>query len=181
MNSDKLVSIVGHSLVPHTIEPVDGARIEIFRLPGAKVSTFNSNPQLANVLSWHHDLTILFLGGNDINDYCIPSEIARNIENLVEIIHHNCASHISLVLIEHRNPPPGNRFNVTAKNYNRIANNINKRLKRKLKNKTYVNFLSIGAKPFRQGVTDGIHFDAESRIQLKQKFRNTIKHFIDNN
>ena len=99
---------------------------------------------------------------------------------MVEGIHGCCGSQICLVLIEHNNPPPNNRFNVTATEYNTIANNINKRLKRKLKNKEYVRFISVAAKPFQLRVTDGVHFDEHSKDALIRKLRNTIKHCLDN-
>lgn len=176
----KVVKIVGHSLVPSFIEPVEGTSIEIFRSPGAKVSTFQSNQLLSNVLTIPHDLTILFIGGNDIHNNCTPSLISSNIEHLIEQVHSYCGSFIYFVLLEHRDPPIGNRFNIDADQYNRVANNINKRLKRKYKNASYVKFLSVSAKPFQRGVTDGIHFDRESEIHLRRKLRNTIKRFIEN-
>ena len=166
MSNDKLISIVGHSLVPRSVGGVTGSEIRIFRSPGAKVSRFESDPTLASVLDWSHDLTILFLGGNDINDDCIPSEIARDLQHVIELIHNRCNSSIALILIEKRNPTPNNRFNVTAASYNRIASNINNRLKRSYKNKPYVRFLSVGAKPFQQRLPDGVHFDDDTRVHL---------------
>lgn len=179
MNRDKLVAVVGHSLVPNSIGSVNGANIKIFRSPGALVSTFDSNHVLTEVLNWPHDLTILFLGGNDIKDGCIASQITNHIKDLIEKIHTNCQSHIAFVLIEHRNPPPRNRFGVTASQYNRVANSINNRLKREYKRTSYVQFLSVGAKPFQQGTTDGVHFDETTKAHLKIKFRNTIKYFVE--
>ena len=177
MSSSKLVAIVGHSLVPPSIGTIDGTVIRVFRSPGARVANFDRNSTLNDVLSWCHDITILFIGGND-NDDCIPAEIANNIIQVVEKIHAYCGSHICLVLIEHRNPLPGNRFNVTASNYNRIANNINNRLKRKFKRKDYVRFISVSAKPFQVGVTDGVHFDEDSKAEIvsnKSALLTTIK------
>ena len=180
MSTDKLISIVGHSLVPHSIGSVSGSEIRIFRSPGAKASGFDSNQALSSVLNWTHDLTILFLGGNDINDHCIPSKIATDLQNIIQQIHTYCNSCIAVVLIENRNPPANNRFNVTAVNYKRIASNVNSRLKRFSKNKSYVKLVSVGAKPF-QNTTDGVHFDNETKGHLIQKFRNTIRRFIDCN
>lgn len=179
MSRDKLVSIVGHSLVPSSIGDIEGTVIRVFRSPGARVANFNTNSTLNEVLHWRHDITILFIGGNDINDDCVPADITKDIIEVVEKIHVYCGSHICLVLLEHRNPPPNNRFNVTASKYNRIANNINNRLKRKLKSKEYVRFVSVSAKPFQVGVTDGVHFDVESREALRRKLRNAIKHCLD--
>ncbi len=177
--TDKAVIVLGHSLVPRSIGTVNGANIEILRSPGAKVYSFTTNPVLSKILNIPHDFTILFLGGNDINDNCVPSVIAQDIQNVIEQIHSYCGSHIAFVLIEHREPPPNNRFNVTATSYNRIANNINNRLKRKLKNKPYVRFLSVGAKPFHHGTTDGIHFDRDTNNHLKLKLQNSIQRFVD--
>ena len=181
MSVQKQVAIVGHSLVPLNLRSVPGAEIRIFRAPGAKVANFESNRTLNAVLQWPHDLTIRFIGGNDIYDGCIPSSIATNIQNVIEQIHEYCKSDIAFVLIENRDPPLGNRFNVSATQYNRVANNINNRLKRKYKTKPYIKFLSVGAKPFQRGVTDGIHFDSETRFHLERKLRNTIARYINDN
>ena len=135
MCAEKSIAIVGHSLVPRSIGTVNGANIRIFRCPGSKASAFESSP-LSSVLQWPHDLTILFLGGNDVHDGCIPCNIVRDIEAVVELIHTYCHSHIALVLLEYRNPPLNNRFNVTPSQYRRIANSINNRLKRKYRNKS---------------------------------------------
>lgn len=180
MNAEKRVAVVGHSLVPRDLGYIRGAEIKIFRSPGARVSNFE-NGTLSEVLRWPHDLSILFLGGNDIYDGCVPSRIARDIKRMIELVHEHCGSQIAFVLLEHRNPPTRNRFNVSADQYNRVANNINNRLKRKYKNKSYIRFLSVGAKPFQRGVTDGVHFDAETKAHLKQKLRNTIVRFIQAN
>lgn len=180
MNTNKSIAIVGHSLVPQTIGTIGAATVDIYRSPGGKVSSFETNNVLSSVLHKPHDLTILFIGGNDINDDCVPSNIAKDIQHTVELIHSHCDSHIALVLIEYRNPRPGNRFNVTASKYRRIANNINNRLKRKFKSTSYVQFISVGAKPFQYGVTrDGVHFDENSKTQIKHKFRNCIRYFLN--
>ena len=177
MSSNKLVALVGHSLVPSSIGTIDDTVIRTFRSPGVRVTNFDSNSTLNVVLNWRHD--ILFIGGNDINDNCISAEIPNNIIQVVERIHVYCNSYICLVLIKHRNPSPNNRFNVTTSKYNRIANNINNRLKRKLKKKDYVSFISVSAEPFQVGVTDGVYFDEESKAALRRKFRNAIKHCLD--
>lgn len=179
MNEDKLIAVVGHSLVPRSIKPVDGAKISIYRAPGAKACNFESNEALSSVLSFPHDLTIIFIGGNDIYNNCTPSYITHNIQTLIEQVHDYCHSHICFILLESRHPPVGNRFNIDAEQYNKVANNINNRLKRKYKNKTYVQFLSVGAKPFQHGVTDGVHFDFEAKAHLQLKIRNTIKRFVE--
>ena len=180
MGNDKRIAVVGHSLVPRDLGLIPGAQVKIFRSPGARVTDFEARHELNSVLNWPHDLTILFLGGNDIHDGCVPSAITNNISSLIEQIHHYCDSQVAYILIEHRNPPQGNRFNVSAEQYNRVCNSINKRLKKKHKNKPYICFLSIGAKPYQSGVTDGVHFNEETRFHLVRKLRNTIMRFIEN-
>ena len=181
MSANQRVAVVGHSLVPRDLGYIPGATVRIFRSPGAKASNFETNYILREALEWSHDLTILFIGGNDIYDGCVPSRITNDIQNVIEQIHEYCESQIAFVLVEHRNPPPRNRFNVSADQYNRVSNIINNRLKRKYKNKSYMRFLSVGAKPFQDGVTDGVHFDAETKLHLKQKFINTIVRFVRGN
>lgn len=160
-------------MVPTHIDPVEGVKIDIFRAPGARISNFNSNQTLARVLNYPYDLTILFFGGNDMHNNCIPSVNFNNIQNVIEQIHSYCNSHICFVILEHRNLVRGNWFNIDTDQYNKVVNNINNRLKRKYKNKSYVQFLSITAKPFQQGVVNGIHFNrVPGRFEVEIKKHN---------
>ncbi len=175
----KTIAIVGHSLAPPRIEPVEGADIHIYRSPGGKVASFENDSKLNGVLTSSYDLVIIFLGGNDVHNNCNPSQITDNIKGVIEQVRTHCNSHIAFVLLEHRSPKQGNRFNIDEDQYNRVANSINNRLKRSYKNKSYVQFLSISAKPFQNGVTDGIHFNRETKLHLERKLRNTIMRFVN--
>ena len=73
-------------MIPPSIGSIDGRLIRTFRSPGARVATFDTNVTLNAVLNWRHDITVLFIGGNDINDSCIPAEISSNIIQVVERI-----------------------------------------------------------------------------------------------
>lgn len=172
--------MVGHSLVPPHLLPIEGARVDIYRSPGAKAANFETDTRLANVLGYIYDLVIVFLGGNDVHNDCVPSQITDNIKCVIEQIHANCYAQIAFILLEHRVPKPGNRFNIDVDQYNKVSNNINNRLKRAYKRKPYVQFLSIGAKPFRNNLTDGVHFNDESKLHLRLKLINTITRFVAN-
>ena len=65
-------------MVPPSIGTIDGTLIRTFRSPGARVATFDTNVTLNAVLNWRHDITVLFIGGNDISDSCIPAEISKH-------------------------------------------------------------------------------------------------------
>lgn len=111
----------------------------------------------------------------------IPSNIAHYTEAVIEMIHTYCYSHIALLLMEHQNFPPNNWYTVASSQYRRVANKINNKLKRKYKNKSYAQFLSVGVKPFQLSITDGIHVNQEAHYHLRLKFCKTIRYFIQNN
>lgn len=59
------ISLVGHSQVPKELN-FPNAEIRIFRAPGGKAQFFHENELMNRVLNWEHDLSIVWLGSNDV-------------------------------------------------------------------------------------------------------------------
>ena len=72
------ISVVGHSQVPKKLE-VEDAEIRIFRGPGDRADNFHNDTRMSEVLNWEHDLCILWIGSNDIDQESRPKDIAENI------------------------------------------------------------------------------------------------------
>ena len=162
------VALVGHSLIPRHLY-VDRCEIRIFRAPGARTHEFGRNDALRPALDWQHDLTILYLGGNDVTPTCRVKKIADNIEKLVKTFQERCESEVAIVLLEKRyvgyeelGIPVGVRLpRISESHYKTVASAINTRLKRRLRGHK---FFHHGARPFTVRLQpDGVHFNSQAR------------------
>ena len=79
------VSLVGHSQLPYELY-VEGAEIKIFRAPGGRADSFFNDERLNSVLNWPHDLCILWLGSNDIEEDTVVGEVVDNITEIIDEI-----------------------------------------------------------------------------------------------
>ena len=79
------ISVVGHSQIPKKLE-VENTEIRIFRAPGGRADNFNNDTRMNEVLNWKHDLCILWIGSNDIDQESKPKDIVENISQIVESI-----------------------------------------------------------------------------------------------
>ena len=95
------VSLVGHSQIPRSLN-VDNVNLRVFRAPGGHAHSFDSDHRLNQVLSWEHDLCILWLGSNDIASGIDPGLLAEKILNSALEIERNCGAIVRICLIEPR-------------------------------------------------------------------------------
>ena len=79
------ISVVGHSQIPKKLE-VENTEIRIFRAPGGRADNLNNDTGMNEVLNWKHDLCILWIGSNDIDQESKPKDIVENISQIVESI-----------------------------------------------------------------------------------------------
>ena len=77
--------MVGHSQLPPQLSVPD-TEINIYHAPGGKATTFFSDERLNEVLTWTHDLCILWLGSNDIREDSVLQEIVNDLVDVVESI-----------------------------------------------------------------------------------------------
>lgn len=76
------VAVIGDSQAPLNFTSYRDVEVHIFRKSGAQLHHM-SVPPLNQTLTWHHDISILFLRGNNIS-INTPKEITQNI---IETVH----------------------------------------------------------------------------------------------
>ena len=84
-------ALVGHSQIPQQLGFPNG-EIKMFRGPGAKASTFFHNSRMNDVLKWEHDLTILWIGSNDIGSHTELETVFNFIKEIYQAIQENYQS-----------------------------------------------------------------------------------------
>lgn len=166
------VALVGHSQLPRQLN-VDhrGVVVRSFRAPGARANEFQNIPRLQAALAWPHDLTILWLGSNDVRDHSQPDDIANTIQAIVTTFERERGSEVAIVLLEPRRYDP--RLGISPRRYRLISNGINQRLIRRNRSRDTIHF---SARPFVDGLSrDGVHFGPETRIHVNRKLESLIK------
>ena len=77
------VSVLGHSNVPREPLEVYGCEVRTYRSPGAHAATFDENPTFRPVLEWQHELSVLFIGSNDVTPNTEVFEVTEAIKHAV--------------------------------------------------------------------------------------------------
>ena len=119
------VSLVGHSQLPEELS-MNNVEIQIYRAPGGRADNFFDDERLNDVLNWEHDLCLLWLGSNDIDNETRPRDIANNIIEVIESIEENCQAVVWICLVEPRFYTDG--F-MTEEDYRKVQRKIYKILK----------------------------------------------------
>ena len=172
------VAIVGHSQIPFDFPDISRVALRIFRLPGGRLGDFEKDSIFKESFNWAHDLTILFIGGNDIP--ALSNElIVRKLIDLVDRYKALGSRNVVVTLIEPREYSLGNRFGIDNELYKHSMNFINRKIKRLSKSRHF-RILNINARPFQYGHTpDGVHFDLESRYAIIDKMKNCIARHLE--
>jgi len=156
------VSLVGHSQLPPQLSVPD-TEINIYRAPGGKATTFFSDERLNDVLTWTHDLCILWLGSNDIREDSVPQEIVNDLVEVVESIEESCGAIVKVCLVEPRFYP-GEDY-MTHETYKKVQRSINRKLQRRLSN----DFLHFNSHSWINSLSgDGVHWDAEGKQLIRK-------------
>lgn len=167
------VSLVGHSQIPKSLH-VPGAEIRIFRAPGGRAASFFSDVRMSDVLQWNHDLCILWLGSNDIADGIVLSELSSTIQEIVVAIEEQCEATVCVCLVEPR--LYGDFAPISAEDYKKVQNAVNKRLKRKLENQ-HIHFNTTAF--VEELSSDGVHWTDEGRERVENKLKTVIEGYLD--
>lgn len=163
------VAIVGHCQVPRSLDvEIENTEVRIFRAPGAKVENFFSDDRMGQILLWKHELTILWMGSNDINPNTKACELTQKILEIGRIIEQICGSKVIIVEIENRLYQASNPV-ISNERYKKIKRAINRAL---LKSKKFfcINFNGF---EFTLG-RDGMHFETSSKDLIQQKLARFI-------
>ena len=173
------VAIIGHSQVPRNfIQAIDDVEIRIYRKPGARLARFEDYEEFEEVFNWHHDLNIIFMGGNDI-----PQMSAGDIaQQLIALAGRFVAlgQDATLVLIE---PRQYTGFSQEyADNYKLEMLRVNRKIKRKTqRNTACYTLINYTASPYQTGHRlDGVHFTPLCQAYIKAKMINCILHHKNN-
>lgn len=168
------VVIGGHSQLP-VIPNLNHTEISICKLSGGKLSDFWSHPNFQCMRDKNYDLAILFLGGNDVNDSCKPSNIVSDIIHITEYLQQR-NTNVVVTLLEPRQYSSNNRFGISPNTYEKVSKSVNKGLNKILK-KRNVRTINLGARPFNEGHSrDGVHFNSTAKYYIAAKIKNCIEH-----
>lgn len=157
------VAVVGHSQVPRSFDAVANTEVRLYRAPGARARNFFEDNRLNQVLEWKHDLTIVWIGSNDINPNTQPRELTDLILNIGKVIEQNCCSKVIVVEIENRLYQSRHPI-ISSERYKKIKRSVNTLL---LRSKQFlcINFNNL---MFTLG-RDGVHFETSAKTLIKQK------------
>lgn len=163
------VSIVGHSQVPRCLE-ISCAEIKCFRALGGRADSFFKDIRLLDVCNWKHDLSILWIGSNDIAHGINPSQLTAKIKEIVRVIEQECGAIVCVCLIEPRFYS-GERP-ISTSNYKKVQHSVNRKLKRVLNNQV-IHFNSLSYSTALSG--DGVHWSKDGREKVEGKLKTVIK------
>ncbi len=93
------IALVGHSQIPQQFS-FPGAHIIIFRAPGAKASSFFEDTRMNQVPEWEHDLTILWIGSNDIASNIDPEILINHNKEICHTIEEDCQCVVYVCQVE---------------------------------------------------------------------------------
>lgn len=167
------VSLVGHSQIPKSLD-VDRVDVRIFRAPGGHAHSFDSDHRLNQVLNWEHDLSILWLGSNDIASGIDPGLLAEKVLDIAREIERNCGAIVRICLIEPR--VYSRRGPISSEEYKKVQNSVNKRIKR-VKKYRVIQFNTLSFQETLSG--DGTHWSSEGKERVIEKLLKVIQGYRD--
>lgn len=171
MDSDAhTVSLVGHSQLPWNLT-IPEWDVRVFRAPGGKAESFFNDFRMSSVLEWTHDTCLLWLGSNDITEDTVVKELYEDISEVVYAIEDNCEADVIITLVEPRFYP--DETPVSHETYAKIQKGVNRRLKRSLSDREFINFNSSYWVNYLD--SDGVHFDYEGKRKVKKKLIRNLK------
>ena len=163
------VALVGHSQVPNTFEAPEGATIRIFRRRGGLIQHFDQ-PPLSDVYRYNADLIILFLGSNDVLNFGNNwLNLVKQLREILLLLRAICPR-VWFVTIERRKFTSSHLDSL----YESYRKKINRKLGKYLHN-TVVRMVNISSPWFGDHLgNDGVHFNAQAKQEIANKFKNVI-------
>lgn len=162
------ISVVCHSQVPKSVTDTE---VKIFRPPGGRIYYFFSDDQMNAVLEWKHDLCILWIGSNDIENDTDPDDTVNHIAETCQATARDCQAIVYVCQIEPRRCQ--GEVPVSHERYKKIQGGINNRLRRRLKYKV----IHFNTNHFVQELqSDGMHWTDAGGKNSKGKERNQLGH-----
>ena len=166
------VAIVGHSQCPVDLA-VPGGEVRVFRAPGGRADAFWSDSRLYDVLEWQHNLTLLWLGSNDISEVTEVNVLTQHIREIKEAIEESCDSVVRVVGVEPRHYV--GECPISATRYGSVMRAVNRKLAKSLphkliqfNNQWYIDNLAH----------DGVHFNEAGKQAIVDTFCEVIQDFL---
>ena len=163
------VALVGHSQVPVNYEygyqdfPV---RVYVYRRPGARIKDIRFDPVFNSFWRHRFDLSILFIGGNDLEKDTNTKAVRDEYCHLIRVLNGKDAACIPSTIERRENLPTFHRYQITQAEYNSKSRSINRFLARYCR-ATNQEYLDLQRGVFTgPRARDGVHFSAELKIKL---------------
>ena len=169
------VAIVGHSQVPREIT-IPNVETRVFRKPGARIQHFYSD-LLPEVQAFSPDVTVIFLGGNDIDARAdCALRVANGLKGIIEILKDNCRE-VIFIQIEWRDFSTTRVPGLTREIYQHRRATINRNLKR-FCSRGNIRAINTGLENLESVRRDGVHLASVSASALKTKIIRAIRHAL---
>ena len=117
------------------------------------------------MLEWKHDLTLLWIGSNDIDETTQPRQLANHIVEIGKVIEQTCGSKVIVIEIENRKYQSSTPF-IPNFRYQRVKRSVNRAL---LGSRQFL-CLNFNAIEFTLA-RDGVHFETNARGLINKKIR----------
>ena len=172
------VLFAGHSMIQYEMcnrnDPVlsrMNLNLEFMSLRGAWASTFLARDEVQRAIARRPHLVILWIGGNDIRPEVNPSELARNIVEIMDAFERQPGVGCVWMTIEPRRHPR----DIPVEIYKRIANSVNQKVQRLKRGRIFI----TGGRTYHPDLVggDGIHPSPEAYTRISEKLSGTIHYY----
>ena len=182
---DFLVYIVGHSIANvrnlhnhwHDIRCRDvtfRVFVYCFSTPGATLDSYLSSPAYNDLCKAPRpDLTIIFMGGNDISQETVVAELPYKLTKFCKHIEEITNSFAKVFMIESCNRLRG----VDTDTYNKIRNSLNRNLQHRAR-EYFPDHVVITPLRFEYLSSDGIHPGPTGIARLVYKIRKVVGSYL---
>lgn len=163
------VAVFGHSYVRELefeLRPVQRDdqcfSVRKFYVSGGTVDRLGESEELKRLVLFRPHVTYLIVGGNDVRLNVSPRELATSIQTLAQGIERDTGGKVRIVGLESRTNPRG----MTAEEYNKIKNSVNRIMKRSL-GWTRTRYTSMNMS--KDELRDGVHLNFSACRELTQR------------
>lgn len=168
------VAILGHSYVSNLEfrSPLTTVCFEIrkFGSPGAKITDITERKAWQDMLIYRPELTLLVLGGNDINQDTTPSELGRKIKDLALEVEWLTGGVCLILNIEPRLQPR----DISVRCYTSMRHAVNRCLGRLPDSKYRLRGMAIRNEDLAR---DGVHLNPAGNERLLRRIIEIIEKF----
>ena len=147
--------------------PCNSFRLKVFRGPGARAQFFFQDGRLSNVLEWKHDLTLLWIGNNDISEITQSHQLAKHIDQ-------TCGSKVIVIETENRKYQSSTPV-IPNFRYQSVKRSVNRAF---LGSRQFL-CLKFNAIEFIL-TRDGVNFETNARGLINQKLIRAIQEWKEN-